>query len=190
MYSSLQCFQEYPQFRFSWFRLVWFGQATRVAARSHEVWPSCWHVVRWLYLCWTFEWKANLAWEKWGSICYLSFSGVIICMQNDVHKQNLVLFSFFLDKYAFNRNLVLNQNLCIKVKSPNALSKRLIWKSHIWPCYHFSLFGENEIHFLIVNDHTHDSQLISICCEKYWIMYVLLTVWKMSSNYMLLLLND
>ena len=34
----------------------------------------------------------------------------------------------------------------------------------------FLFYGEHEVDIMIVNDHTLDSQLISICCEKYWII--------------------
>lgn len=37
-----------------------------VASRSHEVWPSCWHVVCWLYLCWAIVWETDITRKKWG----------------------------------------------------------------------------------------------------------------------------
>lgn len=56
-----------------WFRMIWILQAPRVAAWSHKVWASCWHVVCWLYFCWVIEWETYLAWKKWGYLCFLKF---------------------------------------------------------------------------------------------------------------------
>lgn len=102
---------------------------------------------------------------KW--LIWLLWNSFLDCYNLPFHKFFIIGIQFCFPVFLTNMLLTecsFKPKLCIKAKT------RMFVKKTYLKITLFLFFGEHEVDIMIVNDHTLDSQLISICCEKYWII--------------------